>query len=414
VSSDTTDAIDTNVERHPLEVVRGSWAELVSAALVGTDRRPFVPDPAIPAGTDPAQALLQQAMLVTIPALTGVQPTQYEGPLPEQASADDRPLIPRAAQLRLRALLDVYPKYLAEWLAAVHVSGYRLPLAAMPGLLDAGRGNTPIRGALAEVLGARGHWLARQNADWRYLLREPFGPLRPADWDGPDPDARIAYAAGLYAADPAAARALIEAAWPTLTAALKLSLLGLVARHGTNAELLFITGLSQDSSKQVREEAHRIEGQLKQRDEETLELSPENFTAAVERFAATKIISNEFYHFAMRRARDRWPLAGSRVVLAALVEYSREKPAAGTGDRTAENRRNRNHWAAEQLLGVLADCAPLELRPDAERVLQAQTTDIAAGAIHELDFSNLLTALGFRADMHAELTASADAVSGQE
>ena len=409
MSGDTTDMAG---ERHPLETVRGSWAELVSAALIGTDRHPFVPDPAIPVGTEPAQALLQQAMLVTVPALTGARPAQYEGPLPDPAPADDRPLIPRVAQLRLRALLDVYPKYLGEWLTTLRASGYRLPLAALPGLLDAGRNNAAIRGSLAEVLGARGHWLARRNADWRYLLREPFGPLRPEDWDGPDPDARVAYANGLYAADPAAARALLETAWPTLTAAVKLNLLALVTRYGTNADLAFIKGLSQDSSKQVREEAHRIEGQLKQRDEETLELSPENFTAAVGRYAATKIISNEFYYFAMRRAHDRWPLDGSRVVLAALVEYSREKVPAG--DLTAENRRTRNHWAAEQLLGVLADCAPLELRPDVERVVQAQTADILAEALSPLDFGNLLTALGFRADVRAELTASADATPGQE
>ena len=101
MSSDTTDVMDangttdTNVQRHPLETVRGSWAELVSAALIGTDRHPFVPDPAIPVGTEPAQALLQQAMLVTVPALTGARPAQYEGPLPDPAPVDDRPLIPR-------------------------------------------------------------------------------------------------------------------------------------------------------------------------------------------------------------------------------------------------------------------------------------------------------------------------------
>jgi hypothetical protein len=411
MSSDTT---DTNVERHPLEVVRGSWTELVSAALIGTDRRAFVPDPAIPIGTDPAQALLHQAMLVTIPALTGSQPEPHVGPLPDPAPDDDRPLISHAAQLRMRAVLEIRPKHLAEWLLAVQASGCRLPLAAMPSLLEAGRSNVSVRAALAGVLGSRGHWLARQNAEWRYLLREPFGPLRPEDWQGPDPDARVAYASGQFAADPVAARTLLATAWPTLTAALKLSLLGLLTRYGTKADLPFVKGLSQDSSKQVRDEAHRIEGQLKQRDEETPELSPQDFTTAVERFAATKMISNESYHFAMRRAGDRWPLEGSRVVLAALVEYSREKPPAETGDRTAENRRNRNHWAAEQLLGVLADCAPLELRPDAERVLQAQTTDIAAGAVHELDFTDLLSTFGFRAEMHAELTASADAAPGQE
>ena len=404
---DTTDTTDTNVERHPLEAVRGSWDELVSAALVGLDRRPFVPDPAIPAGTDPAQALLRQAMLVTIPALTGAQPAQYEGPLPEPAPADDRPLIPRAAQLRLRAVLDVYPKYLAEWLVAVQASGRRLPLNALPGLLEAGRGNVSVRAALAKVLGDRGRWLARQNADWRYLLREPFGPLRPEDWDGPEPDARIAYANGLYAADPAAARALLATAWPTLTATVKLSLLALVTRYGTKADLPFVEGLSQDSSKQVREEAHRIAGQLARRLEEAAELSPEQFVADVERLAAAEGVSPELYDFGTQRAHERWPLDGARAVLAVLVEYSGKKVEA-------EGRRARNSWAAEQLAVILADCAPPELRADVDRAVQSQTPDILAEAAHPLDFGTVLALLGFRADMHAELTASADAAPGQE
>ena len=406
-------SVEMPISAHPLEAVRGSWADLVSAALVGTDRRPFSPDPAIPAGTDPAQALLQQAMLVTIPTLTGSQPAQYEGPLPDPAPADDRPLIPRAARLRLHSILDVYPKHLAEWLAAVQASGHRLPLATMPGLLDAGRNNSAIRGPLAKVLGDRGHWLARQNSDWRYLLREPFGPLRPEDWDGPDPDARIAYANGLYAADPAAARALLETAWPTLTAAVKLNLLGLVARYGTKVDLTFVKGLAQDPSKQVRDESKNIEAQLKRRAQETAELSPEEFTADVERLAAQDL-GNEFYLFATQRSNDRWPLDGARVILATLVEYSHRKSTTEVGDLNVGDRRRRNRWTAEHLISVLADCAPLELRPDVARVVQAQTAEIVADALDPLDFGTLLSTLAFRADMHAELTASADAAPGQE
>jgi hypothetical protein len=411
----STAAPDGVAEHRPLEAVRGSWAELVSAALVGTERRAFAPGPAIPAGTDPAQALLQQAMLAAVPALTGSQPAQYRGLLPEPAPADDRPLIPRAAQLRLRAVLDVYPKYLGEWLAAVQASGRRLPPAAMPGLLDAGRSNVSIRSALSSVLGAAGQWLARQNPDWRYLLREPFGPLRAEDWTGPDPDARIAYANGLYATDPAAARALLAAAWPTLTAATKLNLLALVTRHGTKADLPFIRGLNQDSSKQVREEAHGIEAQLKRREEVSAELSPETFVADARRLTAAEGVGNELYRFAMERAHVRWPLDGARVILAALVEYSREKPAKPGGNpAAAEYRRSHHHWAAQQLVGVLADHAPLALRPEAERLVEAQAAEIAAGAVHLLDFADLLAPLGVRADMHAELDASADAAPGQE
>lgn len=377
-----------------------AWSELLSCALVGTERRAFVPDPSMPSADDPAQALLRQAMLAAVPDLAGAPPSAYDGPLPEPAPADNRPLLPRAAELRMRAVLDVYPKYLAEWLGAVHASGYRLPSAAMPALLEAGRNNVALRSALAHVLGARGHWLAGQNADWRYLLREPFGPLRPEDWDGPDPDAQIAYANGLYATDPSAARALLRAAWPNLTAASRMQLLALVTRHGTRDDLPFVRGLSQDSSKQVREEAGRVVTQLERRESQSPELSADEFRTELERLIELDGIANSVYHFATQRAGRRWPIDGARVLLAALLEISR-----GNG---------KQHWAAHQLIGMLADCAPLELLPDAERVARAQAAEIAAGAEHWLDFGNLLTPLGFRAEMHAELTASPDAATGQE
>jgi hypothetical protein len=410
----TSTSMTTAVERHPLETVRGSWADLVSAALVGTERRPFAPDPALPAAADPAQSLLQQAMLATVPALTGEQPAHYEDPPPEPMPADDRPLIARTAQLRLRSVLEVYPKYLGEWLTAVQASGCRLPQTAMPGLLEAGRNNAEIRGVLAKVLGARGHWLARYNASWRYLRHEPCGPLRAEDWDGPDPDARIAYANGLYAAEPAAARALLETAWPTLTADLKLSVLGPIARHGGKDDLPFVKGLSQDSSKRVRENAKGVESVLQRRTERSGERSPEKFTAEVERLAAAGDIGDGLYRFATRRDYDQWPLDGARVILAALYEYSRDPAPGGAGDRAAEDRRARSPWGAEQLVDMLADRAPLELRPDVERVAQAQTDDLAAGRLCHLDLRRMLAPLDFRAAMHAELTASADAAPGQE
>lgn len=399
-----------------------TWTELVSTALVGTERRAFVPSPspgsspdsATAAGTDPAQALLREAMLAALPALTGTQPAPYEGPLPQPAPADERPLIPSAARLRLRAVVDVYPKYLGEWLAAVRAAGCRLPSAALPGLLDAGRNSVEIRGELAEVLGERGRWLARQNPEWRYLLREPLGPLRPEDWDGPDPDARLAYANGLYARDPEAARALFAAAWPTLNAAGKMGLLSVVSRHRTKTDLPFLERLAQDSSKQVREEARLIASRLTYNEQNTKELTPEEFAAQIGRLADTEGVGVGLSHFAMQRTHGQWSLDAARTLFAVLIEYSSKGAPDQTGDQSTRGAYSRSHWAAEQLLGVLADRGPLELRPDVERALQAQASDTASGAGHRLDLSELHTLLGFRAEMHAELTASADAATGQE
>ena len=388
-----------------------SWSEVLSAALVGTDRRPVAPEAAGPEADDPAQALLRQAMALTVPALTGAPPARYQGALPGPAPSDPRPLISPLVQLRLRTLLDAYPKYLGEWLAAVQVSGHRLPSAALPALLDAGRTDTTLRPALAQVLGPRGQWLAGQNADWRYLRRESVGPLRPQDWEGPDPDARIAYANGLYATDPEAARALFTAAWPALTAAVKMSLLGVLGRHRTDADLPFVEGLAKDPSKQVREEAHGIEAQLKGRDRRAEPRPAEVFTAEISRMATAEVPTHDIYRHAAPQAHQPWPLEASRVILAVLLEHSCERDSGKAADAAAEKRARGSDWAAGHLMGLLADCAPLQLHPEAERVVQAQAAEIAAGRRHHLDFHDLLTPLGFRADMHAELTADAP---GQE
>lgn len=398
----------------PLEAVRGSWDELVSAALIGTDRRASVPDPALAPGTDPSRALLQQAMLASILILTGPQPAPYDGPLPEPRPADDRPLIPGPAQLRLRTMLDARSKDLVEWLTAVSSRGRRVPMSAMPGLLEAARADVSIRSALAEVLGERGRWLARQNPAWRYLLREPVGPLRPEDWDGPDPDARIAYANGLYAADPAAARELLRNSWPTLTAATKVHLLGVVERYGTKADQPFVAGLSQDSSKQVRDQVRSLSAQLGRRAEDTWQRpSPERFVTDVAQLAGSENLSRQIHTFAMQRALERWPLEGARAVLALLVDCSREQIPV-PGEAADDKLRVRNRQAAELLARVLADCAPAELHPDVQRVVQDQNEDVAAGRVHHLDFTALLAVLGLRAEMHAELTASDDAAPGQD
>lgn len=385
----------------------GSWSDLVSTAVVGVERRAFAPDAALPAGLDAAQALLRQAMLSAIPVLTGTPPARYEGALPDPAPESSRPLVPESARLRLRAVLDVYPKYLGEWLEAVSASGFRLPLDSMPALLDAGRSQEPVRAVLARVLGEPGHWLARQNPEWRYLLRECCGPLRPEDWNGPDPDARVAYLNGLYAADPAAARDLVTQAWPGLSTEMKSGLILPISRHATERDLPFLEVLKKDAPKKLRERVDRREAQLRHQGgkQHRPHLTPEQFTAEVARCDAAEV-----YRFASEHTDQPWPLEGARAMIHVLRRFSRDKPA----EPEMQTRRTWEYWSGDRLLSLLADHAPVRLRAEVEQAVQDQAADIAAGIPHRLDFTDLLAPLGFRAEMHAELTASADAVPGQE
>ncbi|WP_405146859.1 DUF5691 domain-containing protein [Sphaerisporangium sp. NBC_01403] len=134
------------------------WERLVSAALVGTDRRP-VPD------------LLGQAAAHTVGARAGQRLHRGE-PLPA-APPEEQPLVPRAAGERVSRILDgEQPRLLPEWLEAAAVRGYRLPPKLVPRVLDHGVRDRSLRGPIGVLAGARGRWLAALNPAWAYLLEE--------------------------------------------------------------------------------------------------------------------------------------------------------------------------------------------------------------------------------------------------
>jgi hypothetical protein len=366
----------------------GQWAELVSTALVGTDRR------AVPgsesAHADPAHELLSRAAVAGLVRRVGAPPTRFDGTLPEPAPADPRPLLPQAAARRLRAILDAYPKYLPEWLAAVRAAGYRLPAGYFPALLDLARTNTLIRPDLALVLGAPGRWLAAASGNWKFLLREAREELDPDDRHSPDPDTRISYVAGLYLRDPDAARELIREIWTTERVPVKLGLLGLLARYPDPADLPFVEGLIKDPSKQVRDEATLLAGGLQRRRDKP---APPAFTAEIARLvAADRGIGRDLHNFVMSRADEPWPEDGALLLLDALAGHGAQ------GDRAAWSG-----WIAEQLQIAVADHAPISARDRVAALVASQAVAALDGTPPRIDFAGMLTLLDFRRDMLAEL-----------
>ncbi len=392
----------------------GQWAELVSTALVGTDRRavpgagsaqgPAVQDSASmdtasmdtaskdAASKDPVLALLSRAAVASLARRVGTPPERFDGTLPEPAPADPRPLLPEPAVQRLRAILDSYPKYLPEWLAAVRAAGYRLPAAFFPALLDLGRTNTLIRPDLALVLGAPGRWLATASGTWKYLLREAREQLLAQDWHSPDPDTRISYVAGLYLSDADAARRLIRETWAAERVPVKLGLLGLLSRHPDPVDLPFVEGLIKDPSKQVRDEATLLAGSLQRRRDKP---APPGFTAEVARLlASARGISRDLHNLVMSRADEPWPEDGALLLLDALAAHGAQ------GDRAAWSG-----WIAEQLQTAVADHAPVSVRDRVAALVAGQAVAALEGAAAPIDFAAMLALLDFRRGMLAELTA---------
>lgn len=139
-----------------------AWEDLVTAALLGTDRR--TPPGAAP-GRNAPTALLDAAAAETVRRRAGLRPGRA-APLLEPAAEDPRPALPTAAARRLALLLADRPgagggggrrgtapdlmELLPQWLTVANARGFAAPAESLPALLDAARGRTDLRPAALE------------------------------------------------------------------------------------------------------------------------------------------------------------------------------------------------------------------------------------------------------------------------
>lgn len=144
------------------------WAELVTTALLGTDRRPLdVVDP--PVAVLHAAARHRMLDRLAPPIVAGAEPDTTE-----PAPAQDRPEAPVAADRLLNDLLRAPdPALISCWLRACAdhartVAAIRwTPLARL-----AARTIAYDRSALGASLGPRGRWFLQQNPEWRKLAQD--------------------------------------------------------------------------------------------------------------------------------------------------------------------------------------------------------------------------------------------------
>ncbi|MGV9290381.1 DUF5691 domain-containing protein [Streptomyces sp. NPDC003719] len=259
---------------------QGAWEELVTSALLGTQRR--TPRGLAP-GRDAPAALLDVAAVETVRRRAGLSPARAAR-RPQPAPDDDRPPLPAAAARRLTMLLTDRPgtagggrrgtapdlmELLPQWLAAANARGFAAPPETLPALLDAARGRTDLRPAALAFAGPRALWLARLNPDWRFALR-----ATPGGGTGlPGPEAaerirelwqeglfaeRVALLASLRSRDPAAARGLLASTWATERAEDRLMFLDSLREGLTPADEPFLEQALADRSRNVRATAAEL------------------------------------------------------------------------------------------------------------------------------------------------------------
>ncbi|MGW5031559.1 DUF5691 domain-containing protein [Streptomyces nigra] len=257
----------------------GAWEELVTTALLGTDRRTL---PGCPPGQEAPVALLDLAAVETVRRRAGLRPARA-AERPQPAPEDPRPALPPAAARRLALLLADRPgtgsgrrgsapdlmELLPQWLAAANERGFAPPPQALPALLDAARGRTDLRPAALTFAGPRAMWLARLNPDWRFALRTApgGGAAQPALKDPAQVERlwqeglfaeRVALLAAIRAREPSAARELLATTWGTERAEDRLMFLDSLRNGLGPADEPFLEQALGDRSRNVRATAAEL------------------------------------------------------------------------------------------------------------------------------------------------------------
>ncbi len=170
------------------------WAGLVTAAVLGTDRRPLpAPEPGWDVATrseDPAVQLLDRAAAAATARRAGRRPAAAP-PLVPAAPLDPRLVCPPAAAAALgRLLAGQFDVLLGEWFELCAAGGFQLPNHLLPSLLLRGRRQPALDIAVRRIAGERARWLAEAMPELRVALdparmpagADPLAPLvRPVD-----------------------------------------------------------------------------------------------------------------------------------------------------------------------------------------------------------------------------------------
>jgi hypothetical protein len=167
-----------------------------------------------------------------------------------------RPCPAQAEQALARLLLDTYPQVRPEWLRLANAHRCRLPARLLPGVLDLGTAQRPLRALIEGVLGARGHWLAQQNPDWHWVGADTSDVQ--ALWEEGNIEQRANALRDLRASDAASAMLALQATWASETPDHRATLLGCLAVGLGPADEAFLESALDDKRKEVRSVAQRL------------------------------------------------------------------------------------------------------------------------------------------------------------
>lgn len=254
------------------------WQELVTSALLGTERRA----PALASknagaladvlgqldASDPAHFLLQAAAVCSLYQGAGRKPSPVPGQAAVPCEADGLPRCGAEASARatpmLRAVRSIQSEqFLPEWLAQAAAAGKRVSEELLPILLEWGENNPSLMDLVLPVLGERGRWLARQ-APWAEKTRAAVFveaiPLEQAadTWQTETRVVRENLLGRVRRANPDQGRALVESTWKEDSAEERAAFLAALKPGLGTADEPFLETALDDRAKTVRAAAAEV------------------------------------------------------------------------------------------------------------------------------------------------------------
>ncbi|WP_299415757.1 DUF5691 domain-containing protein [Acaryochloris sp. IP29b_bin.148] len=249
------------------------WETLIANALIGTDRQP----PQLPTGEGPLQALLSQVSLEPEATLlqsagilasyqqAGQCPISGSGTVPSPCSAETLSQCSDRTHHHLQTILNgEYKAVLPELLGLMAQAKQLVPPAALPALLDQGRGQTELRSRIQAVIGERGRWLAQHNSMWAYAVGQPLPHTEAGEidqqavenlWKTSDPPLRIDLLKTFRSLKPQAAQEMLNTTWKQEKAKDRATFLALLHANLSLADEPFLEIALNDRAQDVRTQA---------------------------------------------------------------------------------------------------------------------------------------------------------------
>jgi len=248
--------------------------------LVGTARAPLpaalldmelagAASPALDAhGATPERRLWLAAGASDLWTRAGYLPPPAPATQPTASAPEQLPACPLAAEAILKRLLGggQPASVQTEWLSLLADKGARLPERFLPNMLDLATRQPALRPCLRPVLGTRAAWLAALEPAWAWAAGTHSGSDNDAHpqqaWHEGALEQRVAALDNWRRADPAAARAALEATWSSEPPDNRLALLSCLGTGLGAADEAFLEAALDDRRKPVRQMAQRLLARL--------------------------------------------------------------------------------------------------------------------------------------------------------